>query len=425
MKLISITSALALAAMASTAQAQTVTNYWDFSTMGDDVGRVTGSAVGTPDLSVHATYGEAYPGSGPSLNSTLGGTGAGGGHVLADVHDGTNPTALNLGTGDFSFSYWAFDDTTDGDGRGARILDFMSGTTTGLQLGTNLANDYNLRLDDDQGGSTITNNTLPIQMPTDRWAPVAVTVDRTGQLVEIYFDGVSQGTVPLASATSAAFFPTQDMDIGAINGGTNVGGSQQSALDDLAFYDGLLSAADIAGLASGIVTPLDYLPTPGTPYCFGTTAQGNPCPCSNDNDATDPLGAGCAHDDSSAGTRLYASGEPSVTNDTLRLKVMRGPISDSVLFFQANNNTDGAGLFLGDGIRCAGGGPLRLKVTMSDATGFARMYPMLITVRSANLGHPITAGDTLYYQAWLRDAGGSPCGTESNTSNGYEITWLP
>ncbi len=395
--------------------------------MSDDVGRVTGSAVGTPDLSIHATYGEAYPGSGASLNTIRNAVSAGGGFVSADVHDGTNPTALDFGTGDWSFSYWVYDNTSDGDIKGPRIFDCLTGTTTGLQLGTNATPLYNFRMDDDEGAATISNNTLPVYFATDQWVHVAVTVDRTNFVGEVYFDGVSQGTFTILSSATGQIYPTQDMDIGVINGGDSTNGSdaQDSGLDDLAFYDGLLSAADIAGLASGMVTPLDYLPTPGTAYCFGTTAQGNPCPCSNDNDGTDPLGAGCAHDDSSAGARLYATGEPSVTNDTLRLKVLRGPISDSVLFFQATGNTDGAGLFLGDGVRCAGGGLLRLKVTTSDATGFARMYPMTVTARSAGLGHPISAGDTLYYQAWLRDASGSPCGTESNTSNGYEITWLP
>lgn len=63
MRLISITSALALVAMATVARAQTCTHYWDFSSMDDSVGGLVGTAVGTPDLSLHATYGEAYPGS--------------------------------------------------------------------------------------------------------------------------------------------------------------------------------------------------------------------------------------------------------------------------------------------------------------------------------------------------------------------------
>ncbi len=171
-----------------------------------------------------------------------------------------------------------------------------------------------------------------------------------------------------------------------------------------------------------------YLPgvvAPGSPFCFGSTTSGNPCPCDNDNDGSDVVGAGCAHDDSPAGARLGASGQASVTADTLLLQGQRGPVGNSTLFFQADNTNDGAGLFLGDGIRCAGGGLIRLKVGLTDATGYADSSPMMISTRSANFGHPISPGETLYYQWWFRDVGGSPCGTESNTSNGYGITWIP
>ena len=164
---------------------------------------------------------------------------------------------------------------------------------------------------------------------------------------------------------------------------------------------------------------------PGTAYCFGRTDQGNPCPCGNDNDGSDPLGAGCAHDDANAGARLYGTGVASVGADSLVLVGLRGPVSNSSMFFQANNNQDGAGLFLGDAIRCAGGGLIRLKVKTTTATGDADSSPMSISARSASFGHTILAGETLYYQWWFRDSNGSPCGTESNTSNGYMITWLP
>jgi len=182
------------------------------------------------------------------------------------------------------------------------------------------------------------------------------------------------------------------------------------------------------GSTTGVVTiAAEFMSSqgPGTPYCFGRTDQGNACPCGNDNDGTDPLGAGCAHDDSPAGATLVASGVPSISADTLLLRGSRGPISNTSLFFQANNSLDGAGIFLGDGIRCAGGGLIRLEVKMTDAAGYADSSSMVVTTRSASFGHAISAGDTLYYQWWIHDAGGSPCGTESNTSNGYAITWLP
>ncbi len=164
---------------------------------------------------------------------------------------------------------------------------------------------------------------------------------------------------------------------------------------------------------------------PGTPYCFGNASGGNFCPCGNDNDGSDSLGAGCAHDDSVAGARLGGSGVASISGDSLILEGVRGPISNSSLFFQANNNLDGSANFLGDGLRCAGGGLIRLKVKLTDASGNADSSPAVITTRSASFGHTISAGETLYYQWWFRDSDGSPCSTESNTSNGYEVTWIP
>ena len=166
------------------------------------------------------------------------------------------------------------------------------------------------------------------------------------------------------------------------------------------------------------------IPEPGTAHCFGNAAAGNPCPCGNDNDGTQPPG-GCRHDDSLAGARLEATGIASVTADTVILHGRRGPISNATLFFQGTTDLDGAGYSLGDGIRCVGGGVIRLALAWTDEQGEATSWPTSITTRSASLGHPITPGETLHYQWWIRDPGGSPCGDESNTSNGYSITWGP
>ena len=167
---------------------------------------------------------------------------------------------------------------------------------------------------------------------------------------------------------------------------------------------------------------------PGTAYCFGHTSQGNPCPCSNDNDQSDPKGAGCANGMFTAGARLYATGIPSVSNDTLVLYGTRGLPNDSSMFFQAANSLDGTGNFLGDGIRCAGGNMKKLVVRRNTAAGKANTTPYSITLRSAQFGYAIQPGDTLRYQWWCRDNTNPPCGlglNDSNTSNGYEITWLP
>ena len=68
---------------------------------------------------------------------------------------------------------------------------------------------------------------------------------------------------------------------------------------------------------------------------------------------------------------------------------------------------------------------IRLKVKMTDANGDADSSSTVISARSAALGYAISPGETLYYQWWVRDANNSPCSTESNTSNGYAVTWMP
>ncbi|MCP3917015.1 MAG: LamG domain-containing protein [bacterium] len=118
------------------------------------------------------------------------------------------------------------------------------------------------RNDDDQGAVTIA--TAPAGFPApDQWLHVTITTDRTSNEVEFFLGGVSQGTVPLAGA----IFPSQDMQIGVINDGINAGGSRTQGMDDLAFYAGILSQADITGLANGSLTPLDFLGGIGTNDC--------------------------------------------------------------------------------------------------------------------------------------------------------------
>ena len=162
-------------------------------------------------------------------------------------------------------------------------------------------------------------------------------------------------------------------------------------------------------------------PHPGIPYCFGNTAAGNPCPCMNDNPG---LQNGCANGTYPTGANLSGYGVPSLSNDTLILQGTFGQPNNSSMFFQAVSHLDYAGLFLGDGIRCAGGNVKRLKVQLNDASGDANTMPVMISARSALLGDVLQAGDTRYYQWWFRDIPGL-CGNESNTSNGYMVFWMP
>jgi hypothetical protein len=262
MKIKTLSTILPLTFIASLPAAQVI-HYWDFDTQAagvpvDLAGGLATTTVGSPDVSQNATYGEAYPGAGSSLNTAL----SGDDFLVAEVF-GTAATAM-IFTDSFSFSYWSYDASDlDSDARGARVFDSLAGTSTGLQLGTNLTGIFNYRMDDAANNFVLSNTTLTSLNQADGdWTHIAVNVDRDLDQAEIFFNGVSQGSYGIGGL-SGIIQPSQDLQIGVINGGGAVGTAQQAGLDDLAFYDGLLSSDDLSGLASGTVTPL-AIPEPGS-----------------------------------------------------------------------------------------------------------------------------------------------------------------
>ncbi len=190
------------------------------------------------------------------------------------------------------------------------------------------------------------------------------------------------------------------------------------------WYGGYSAAAPHADIHMEIASR-HWHPHPGIPYCFGNTTSGNPCPCGNDNP---DLPNGCGNGTYPGGANLAGSGVASLASDSLILYGTFGQPNNSSMFFQAINNLDGLSIFLGDGIQCAGGNLKRLKVKTNDANGSADTTPTVISARSAALGYTIQPGDMLYYQWWYRDNNNPPCGlgvNDSNTSNGYQIVWIP
>ncbi|MCH2105310.1 MAG: hypothetical protein MK291_01560 [Planctomycetes bacterium] len=154
---------------------------------------------------------------------------------------------------------------------------------------------------------------------------------------------------------------------------------------------------------------------PGLAYCIGDDSGGTICPCGN----TGSSSGGCANGSGNGGT-LGAIGDASVSNDTLVLQSTNLLPNQPCLFFQGNNAINGGdGIHFGDGLRCAGGGVIRLQVRFPDGSGNAQ------TSLSISEKGNCAAGDVKRYQIWYRDPVLSPCGSLFNLSNGYEITWLP
>jgi hypothetical protein len=165
-------------------------------------------------------------------------------------------------------------------------------------------------------------------------------------------------------------------------------------------YDNITLAEDSGGVS------------PGTAFCIGD-GGGTACPCGN----ISTNGGGCANG-SGDGNVLSASGSNSISAADLELSSANAIPSQPGLYFQGNNAINGGnGNIFGDGLRCAGGGVIRLQVRFSDGTGGS--------ATSIDIGAKggVSAGDVKRYQHWSRDPNTSPCGSMFNLSNGIEITW--
>jgi hypothetical protein len=153
---------------------------------------------------------------------------------------------------------------------------------------------------------------------------------------------------------------------------------------------------------------------PGTAYCFCDSGNS---PCGNPGAA----GNGCANGSDANGSNLTGSGAAVVGADSLVLSASGLTPNQPGLYFQGLNAVSGgAGVVFGDGIRCAGGGVIRLGVRVASATGASDTsgLPQAISVKGA-----VAPGDLRYYQLWYRDPAGSPCGALFNLTNGYSVQW--
>jgi len=150
----------------------------------------------------------------------------------------------------------------------------------------------------------------------------------------------------------------------------------------------------------------------GNTFCFGDGA-GTLCPCAN-NGSPD---SGCANGSGSGGI-LSSSGSNSIASDDLVLSGSQMIGNQPGLYFQGNNAINGGlGIQFGDGLRCAGGGVVRLQVRFADAGGSSATSISIATKGGC------AAGDVKRYQCWYRDPASSPCGAQFNLTNGVEVTY--
>jgi hypothetical protein len=110
----------------------------------------------------------------------------------------------------------------------------------------------------------------------------------------------------------------------------------------------------------------------------------------------------------------------SISQADLVLSASQLVPNQQALYFQGQQALNGGdGIFFGDGLRCAGGGVIRLEVAFADAFGECHTTTDLIAKGG------VQQGDTRYYQLWYRDPSTTVCGSGFNLSHGIEVTFTP
>ena len=183
----------------------------------------------------------------------------------------------------------------------------------------------------------------------------------------------------------------------------------------LIVWNGCLSLTTVSAITARIRVRVRYeycaAPAPIS-FCFGD-GSGNACPCGNAGQA----GAGCANSPG-LGSVLVAGGSQDVGADDLVLLATGLPPAQPALLFSGTNALNGgAGVPFADGLRCAGGFVVRLGVRAADVNGATNWGPGLASTGGWQ------PGDVRRLQTWYRDPVGSPCGNESNLTNGLELAF--
>lgn len=241
---------------------------------------------------------------------------------------------------------------------------------------------------------------------TNAWVPIRCEYDLGANVVSVYYNNVFLHTYdPRCGVTNGCSGPYSGSFIDALDLYPDPG-----TLPSPIFFDDL----SITGGSGG---------PPGTKYCFGD-GSGTPCPCGNNGAA----GGGCANSTGNGGV-LEGSGTSTVSAHDLVLTATSVRPSQPGLFFQALNAPNGGnGVVFGDGLRCAGGGVIRLGVGFASASGCIATDNSCGNINGGPIDIAtkggVSPGDLRRYQYWYRDPGtGSPCGATFNLSNGYTVLW--
>lgn len=221
----------------------------------------------------------------------------------------------------------------------------------------------------------------------------------------------------LAHTTEIVNRSTSGQPVAGIVSGHSITGDGSSAT--FISTNGSVVPNDTNGFADAFVRSCTIAPTP---FCFGD-GSGAACPCGNSGTP----GHGCENSASTGGAILSATGQSSLSADTLTL------VSSSELPNALSIPSQGTAMinavFFGDGLRCAGGALKRLY--KENASGGVLSVPqagdLSISARSAQLGDVIASGTTRYYYTYYRDPSmtfcANPPGNTWNVTNNLAVVW--
>lgn len=165
-----------------------------------------------------------------------------------------------------------------------------------------------------------------------------------------------------------------------------------------------------------------------TSLCEPGTGGVIACPCGN---APSGPGRGCDNSSGTGGAVLRAAGGTFLSSDSLVLSTSGERSTSLSLVLQGSARVPGGTVF-GQGVGCAGGTLERLFT--KQASGGAITAPEFeagdqqLSVRSADLGDPISAGESRWYVVWYRDPvvqGGCPAASVFNASQTGKVSWSP
>lgn len=171
----------------------------------------------------------------------------------------------------------------------------------------------------------------------------------------------------------------------------------------------------------------------GTIVCVSGTSGVITCPCTNQ-----PVGnAGCNNSLSTGGAALTATGNNSLSNDSVQLNCTgigtagvscSGSNMNIVSILYEGSTPVPNGILWGDGVLCCGGPFYLLNAQLASGGVYHFPLPGTTGLHQAAIaaGDPLIAGMTRWYFVAYRDSCPSFC-TPSlrQKSNSYQIFWNP